>query len=70
MYTGTTQSQNTALNSWGKLGQKKYSFESLPKKGFRRIKITKIAKGRIAKIRKSALCPAKQQCPWKYNSLD
>lgn len=32
MYTWTTQSQNTALNSWGKLGQKKYSFESLPKK--------------------------------------
>ena len=33
------------------------------KKGFRRIKITRVTKGGIAKIRKSALCPAKQQCP-------
>lgn len=32
MYTWTTQSQNIALNSWGKSGQKKYRLESLPKK--------------------------------------
>ena len=31
MYTWTTQSQNIALNSWGKSGHK-YRLESLPKK--------------------------------------
>ena len=36
---------------------------NLYKKGFRRIKITKITEGDIAEIRKSALRPAKQQRP-------